>query len=236
MARSRRRRFNAWFGAPILHRKAARRGWGRRRSKGRRTRRNAGMSGMFGKTTSAATSGFKMPVLKQAGVILGGNILTTWSAEKIMGALPTLKNNKILNVVTVLVTAGLAHVAARRFLPKYAPGVLIGGVLAGVTRGVREFAPSVLPSSCLGDDMEGLGWDLEGLGEDMDGLGDWTIGPKNAYSAFPLGSYAHMGQPLVGTAGFGDYANMGQSGQKHYSHLVKLDGMDAVGEEIASQM
>ncbi len=231
--RSRRRsRKNSWFGQKRRHSKAAKLGMRRRRS-GRRTRRNAGAHSLsFGSVSRSATSALKVNVLKDAGVILGGNILTTWSAEKIMGAIPALRSNKFANVATVLMTAGLAGVFTRRFAPKYANSVLIGGALAGVTRGIRTLAPNLLPSSCLGDDMDGLS-------EDLDGLADWMASPGNIARAFPLhgiGSYAHIGQPVVGTGYMGDYANMGQSGQQQFAKMVQLDGMDAVGEEIASQM
>lgn len=223
MARRRHRRFNAWFGAPLLHKRAARRGWGRR--KARRSRRNAGSLSLGG-ISRAATAGYRVNVLKKAGTILVGNIGTTWIAGQIQNFLPILRNNRILDTLTVLSTAGLASFVTRRIRPigkvLHPDSVFIGGILAGVTRGLKNFAPGILPSSCLG--------------EDMDGLGDWFINPGLVNSAFPLHGLGYApgpGTPIVGTHGIGDHA---MHWQTQPGSVVQLDGLDAVGEEIASQM
>ncbi len=181
---------------------------------------------LVNRTKSAAFSGFKPNVLVPASTILGGNILTTWSAGMIASKLPVLKSNKVLDVLTVGLTAGLAGMATRRFAPKYANNVLIGGALAAVTRAIRNFAPSILPSSCLGDDMDGLS-------EDLDGLSDWMASPRNIRNAFPLHGMSAYPGPSAPVIGMNDYA---MNVQTTPQALVQLDGMDAVGEEIAAQM
>lgn len=162
-----------------------------------------------------------MHIWKKAATILGGNISTSWSANKAMEFLPVLNSNPIFGIATVGLMAGVNGVLARRFAPRYADGILVGGILAAVTR----LAKMVLPghfATC-------------GLSDDLDGLGDWFADPRNIGSAFRLGSYAHVGQPTIGMS---DYAIQPQV---QPGNVVQLDGLSGmanaeVSNEIASQM
>ena len=136
-----------------------------------------------------------------------------------------------MQVGTLLLLAGAQTIAVKKLAPRYASDVLIGGILAGVTR----FAKIVLPgrfTTC------GLGEDLEGLSDDMYGMGDWMASPGNIRNAFALrgmDAYPSPQAPVIGTAGMDDYALRWQAQPQN---IVQLDGLadSEVQREIAMQM
>ncbi len=227
MARRRSRR-NVYWGRPRKHSKAARKGWGRRRA--RRSRRNAGSVLSIRHTTRSLSKGFSKKAFKQAGTILGGNILTTWSEGMISSRLPFLRSHPIAEVASLFVLASAAGVFAaktplRKFIsPK---DVMIGGFLAGITRGAKLLFPGSF-TTC-------------GLGEDMEGLGSWYVAPFGN-AAHPIlagmGAYASphaVDRALV--AGMGDHAIYPQTHEPLM--ITALDGLaanQAMGEEIGMQM
>lgn len=243
--RKRRSRKNAFWGRPRLHSKAARKGWGRRRA--RRGRRNAGAMSLVKNTTRSLGAGFNTKVLKRAGTILGGNVLTTWSEGMIASRVPFLRSHPIAEVLSLFILSGMASIAAaktpaRKYLNP--SDILIGGMLAGITRGAKLLFPGSF-STC-------------GLGEDMDGMGGLFIGPQNTNYAFPLlngyaGPHALAqgvrdgiagmgwapgpGNPTIGTSGMNDYAQLYQT--QAPTVITALDGMAAnaeVSHEIGMQM
>ncbi len=217
----RRKRKNAWPGSPRLHARAARKGW--RRKGSRRTRRNAGSFVSTG--TRSIGAAFNAKVAKEAGVILYGNISTTFASDYLQGMFPVLRSNAALDVLSVLGVASLnGYVTGKfRMTSKYAQNVLTGGLLAGVTRLLRKVLPGKF-STC-------------GLGEDLEGFGDWT--PSPAQFARPimagLGWAPGPGTPQIGTHGMGDSAVWNQTFPGNYQHqagspLVTLDGMGDADE------
>lgn len=201
---------------------------------------------MIRTTTRSLGAGFNTKVIKQASTILGGNILTTWSEGMIASRLPFLRSSKIAEVLSLFVLSGAAGVFSKKFLSKFVnpSDVLIGGILAGITRGAKYLLPGTFATCGLGDD-EGF----MGLGEDMDGLGAFyhpgmqVITPNGMFVNHlnGMGSYAHKGQPLItlnGGYGMGDSAVVPQTRAPLLINTA-LDGMgamQAVGEEIGMQM
>ncbi len=243
--RKRRSRKNAFWGRPRLHSKAARKGWGRRRA--RRSRRNAGAMSLVKNTTRSLGAGFQGKVLKRAGTILGGNVLTTWSEGMIASRVPFLRSHPIAEVFSLFVLAGAASVvAAKTAVRKYVSpaDILIGGMLAGITRGAKLLFPGSF-ATC-------------GLGEDLEGMDGWFANPHNIGTAFPLlngyaGPHALAqgvregiagmgwapgpGNPTIGTSGMNDYAQLYQT--QAPTVITALDGMAAnaeVSHEIGMQM
>ncbi len=228
-SRRRRSRRNSWSKHPRLHRRAARKGWrgSRSRRRSRRTRRNAGS--IVQRTFRAGTQGFKLNVLRRGTTILAGNVGTTFFTEKLGGMVPSLTSHPV-GQVAALVAVALAQsalVGKVGFLRKALnpADILIGGMLAAVTRTARLALPGTF-QTC-------------GLGEDLDGLGDWMASPGNISRAFPLlNGYASPAAPMIGTHGIGDYAQIYQT-QAPVVINTALDGLaanQALGEEIASQM
>ena len=227
-SRRRRSRRNYWKGQPRLHRRAARKGWRGSRSR-RRTRRNAGS--LAQRTFRAGTAGFKLNVLRRGTTILAGNVGTTFFAEKFGHMVPSLTSHPVGQVAALaaVALAQSALVGKVGFLRKMlSPSdILIGGMLAAVTRTAKLVLPGTF-STC-------------GLGEDLDGLGSWYANPYNIGSAFRLmngmGAYASPGAPEIGTHGIADYAQLYQT--QAPTVITALDGLaanQALGEEIASQM
>lgn len=224
--RSRRRsRRNAFFGHPLLHRWAAKRGHRRsRRGSRRRTRRNAGtLSGV----SRSIGSGFHLPIMKRAAVIIGGNISTTWSTGQLLNFLPT--NNDWLKIVALLGMAGVNGFAASKFslTRRYANDIFIGGVLAGANKLAQKLLPGAFYTCGLSEDLDGF----SGMG-----YGGGPVGPSTYMYPFGtsgVGSYAHLGQPIrQGTSGLDDY------GQPSQVHPTLLDGLAnaEVEREIAGLM
>lgn len=231
-SRRRRSRRNYWKGQPRLHRRAARKGWRGSRSR-RRTRRNAGS--IVSKTFSATKSGFRLNVLRRGTTILAGNVGTTFFTEKLGGMVPALTSHPVgqIAALTAVALAQSALVGKVGFLRRMlSPSdILIGGMLAAVTRTAKTLLPGTF-STC-------------GLGEDLDGLGSWYANPYNIGSAFRLmngmDAYAspvgvRAGEAL-GIHGLNDYAQLYQT--QPPTVITALDGLaanQALGEEIASQM
>ncbi len=229
--RKRSRRKNAFFGFPRLHSRAARLGWGRRKS--RKSRRNAGTASLVKSTTRSLGAGFQTKVLKQAGTILGGNVLTTWSEGMIASRVPQIRSHPAVEVLSLFVLAGAAGVfAAKTPLRKLVnpSDVLIGGILAGITRGAKYLFPGTFTTCGLGDDG-------------MDGLNGWYANPHNIGTAFPLlngyaGPAAIAQGVREGIAGMNDYAQLYQTSAPTLINTA-LDGMAAnaeVAHEIGSMM
>lgn len=252
MARKKRHsRRNSWFGNAVGHRKAALRGWGvRKYKKSRKIRSNAGGGTIAASVESikepvkATLQGFKIDTLKSVGMVVVGNIVTNMAAKQVQKLHPSLGGNKILNIGSTLLTAGAAGVVAKRFAPKYANDVLVGGLLAGLSSTLKSIWPQHFGS--LADDLEGIG---------DDGLGNtWMIGPGEAAAAIPMNvldtnapvsyvqqrspymrgmeSYMHPSQPVVSLSGggMGDEATVPQ-----VENAVRLDGMDETVADVLSQ-
>ena len=207
--RGKKRKFrdNIWFGNSKGHAKAARKGWkhrGHKRSK--RCRDNPGAVSIKS-PVKALTSAFNIDLAKRAGFVIGGNLLTTFVADKIIGSVDMLKSNKAANVLVVLGMAGVAGAAAHRFMPSRGSDVLLGGMLAGLTRTLKMVWPSQFGS--LGDDLE----------QDMEGLYDY-VDPRQIMAP-------------MGTRGFGDYGTVPQA--TGAMRLDGISADMAVAEEIASQ-
>lgn len=159
MRRKRRSRKNAWPKHPRLHAKAARKGHRRSRLSRRRTRRNAGAMSIVKNTTRSLRAGFNPSVIKRAGAILLGNISTTWYVDQIGSRIHMIRTNPVLEVGSLLLLAGAQGVFVDKVLKqrKYASDILIGGILAGVTRAVKTVLPNQFATCGLSDDLDGLG-------------------------------------------------------------------------------
>ena len=228
--RHRRARRNSWRGHSRLHRKAARKGWrgARGRRSRRRTRRNAGS--LVHSTRRAATRALSLGVLRRGTTILAGNVGTTFFTEKANRFLPSMLTSNPIGQVATLAAVAMAQSAlvSKVVLLRKALNpndILIGGMLAAVTRAARLILPGTF-ATC-------------GLGEDLDGLGDWmaTAGPGgNIANAFSLRGYASPQALMIGTHGIGDYAQIYQTQPPVV--ITALDGMAdyEVQREIAAQM
>jgi hypothetical protein len=219
MARKRRFRDNIWFGHRKGHRKAALKGWrkrGHKRSRGRKCRSNP--ASITAAPMKAVTSAFSKDLLVRGGVIVAGNLATTLAADALISRVDMLKN-KWVNVVTVLVTAGVAGTLAKKYLPKYGDDILLGGMLAGLTRGLKTAFPNQF-GNLSGDD-------------DLDGLDDF-VNPNQVMRPIGMNDYADPRQLMapIGVSGFGDSATVPQA-----TRAMQLDGLAdmAVAEEIEAQ-
>lgn len=217
--RSRRRsRRNAFFGHPLLHRWAAKRGHRRSRRSRRRTRRNAGASALRG-TTSAIRSGFNPHVWARAATIIGGNVSTTWSTGQLLNFIPGNEGDWV-KIAALLAMAGVNGFIASKVGPlrKYANDIFIGGVLAGANKLAQKLLPGAF-ATC-------------GLSEDLDGLASFVPGPSSPIYPFGtngLGWAPGPGTPIVG---------MNDYGQPSQVHPTLLDGLAnaEVEREIAGLM
>lgn len=200
-------------------------------------------------TTRSLKQGFSTNTLKTAGTILAGNMGATFFAEKAASFFPMLRSHVAIEVAALLGIASAQAVFVKKFIPRMlnANSILVGGILAGVTRGIKAIAPNSF-TTC-------------GLGEDMDGLGDFvnpfniahSINPHGQYVGIPhpnqfvygngFGAFARPDQPMIGTHGIGDHATGLPAGQV-LAHGMQprlihaLDGLAnlAVQEEIAQSM
>lgn len=213
MARRRKSR-NSWFGEPKRHAKAARLGWSHRKGRGRKKSRNAGAMGVLSSIPSAAKSGFKTDALKRAGWIIGGNLVTTWTASKLMDAVSILKSSTFARVGTTLAVAGGVAAASKLAISGHSSDILTGGILSGLTRGLRELFPSV----------------FGGMSDDLDGMGDYVDPRQIAMARNGIGDYVDPRQIATARNGINDYADFRQ-----IQAPVKLDGLQdsMVAEEIA---
>ncbi len=235
--RSRKSRKNSFWGHPRLHSKAARKGWGRRKS--RRTRRNAGGMSIVKQTTKSVREGFAPSTIKKATAILLGNISTTWYVDQIASRVPMIRSNPLFEIGSLLLLASGNALVAKRIWPKHANDILVGGILAGVTRAVKTVLPGRFPTCGLGEDsMDGMGdySYVQGMGN----LGSGGfIGPFVASRAFTMqgiDGYASPHAPTIGTHGLGDEAVYQQVQGNQGRNLVTLDGLAnmAVMQEIES--
>jgi len=218
--RKRHKASNSWFGHPRQHAKAARLGWRHRRKGGRRRHRNAGAQTLsLSNLKGAATSAFDYGAMKQVGFLIGGNLVTTWTAEKLMNMVSILKTNSITKAGTKLLVAGVAAGAAKRWVsPAHANDVLSGGMLSAVTGLLRETWPSY----------------FGGLSDDgMDGMYDYVDPRQIAYARPGINDYVDPRQIATARPGINDYADLRQ-----VENPVRLDGLqdDMVAAEIQSQM
>lgn len=218
MARKRWFCDNAWFGHRKGHRKAARKGW-QKRKHGRRSRRCQSNPSITAAPMKAVTSAFTKDLLIQGGTILAGNLITVFLADMAISRVDLLKN-KWANVAAVLATAGVTGTLAKKYLPKYGNDILIGGMLAGLTRGLKTAFPNQFGGTGLGED------DLEGLEDFVD--------PRQVMAPIGMSDYADPRRLMapVGTSGLGDSATVPQA-----RGAITLDGLAdlAVAEEIESQ-
>ena len=209
MARKRsKRRFrdNIWKDNAAGHRKAARKGWSHRR--GRRHWSNPGGEAVSIKQPmKALTSAYNLNLAKRGAFVVGGNLLTTLVTDFIAGKVAIIKDNKMANVATTLVVAGLAGAGAKRFMPARADDVLLGGMLAGLTRTLKMVWPSQFGN--LSDDLE----------QDLDDYVD------------PRQIMAPVGTRGIGYTG--DYGSVPQA--TGAVRLDGLAADQAVADEIASQ-
>ncbi len=216
--RKRHKASNSWFGHPRAHAKAARLGWRHRRGgRGRRKHRNAGAQSLsLGNLTKSATSAFDYGAMKQVGWLIGGNLVTTWTADKLMNAVSALKTNSLTKAGTKLLCAGIAAGATKRFVSaSHANDVLSGGMLSAVTGLLRETFPSY----------------FGGLSDD--GMDDYVDPRQIAYARPGINDYVDPRQIATARPGINDYADLRQA-----EHPVRLDGLqdDMVAAEIQSQM
>lgn len=201
-------------------------------------------------TTRSLKQGFSTNTLKTAGTILAGNMGATFFAEKAANFFPMLRSHAAIEVAALLGIASAQAVFVKKFIPKMlnANSILVGGILAGVTRGIKAIAPGSF-TTC-------------GLGEDMDGLGSYFVSPNQIAAAIGthgqhvgiphpsqfvygtgFGAYPSPAAPLIGTHGLSDHATGLPAGQV-LAHGMQprlihaLDGLanDEVGREIAMQM
>ncbi len=187
---------------------------------------------MVRNTTRPLRAGFDPKILKRATAILLGNISTTWYVDQIASRVPMLRSNPIFDIGTLLLLGGAQGVFVSKVLkqPKYAADVMIGGILAGVTRAVKMVLPNQFSTCGLGEDMEGLGAYYASPGNVVVTPNGQYVNRLNGLSAYPGPAL-----PLIGTHGLGDEA---MYHQVQPTNVITLDGMaDAeMQREIAMQM
>ena len=103
-----------------------------------------------GSPVKALTSAFNKEVLVKAGFIVAGSVATTAVANLVTSKVSMLKDNKLANIATTLLTAGLVAYGAKRVLPARANDVLIGGILSGAAKAIDAYVPSLKMSGCEG--------------------------------------------------------------------------------------
>lgn len=197
--------------------------------------------------TRSLTAGFNGSVLKKATAILLGNISTTFYLDQIASRVPMVRSNPIFEIGSLLLLSGGNALVAKKIWPKHASDILVGGILAAVTRGVKTVLPGRFSTCGLGEDMEGLG-----MYEYVHGLGNFVIGPHSTQTAFSMSGYGGPmtpkigthglgwapgpNMPEIGTHGLGDEAVYQQVQGNQGHNLVTLDGLAnlAVMQEIES--
>lgn len=148
----------------------------------RRHRRNP--AGAFlGRPVEMVKAGFKTDAMKEAMGVIAGNIGTTFFANLATSKVGFL-NNKVGKIVMPLVLAGAVSKLASKAMPSQARHVLIGGILAGLTKGLQALFPSYF--GALADDLD----------DGLFGLDDWAR-PNQIAAAYPMN-------------GFGDFATARQ--------------------------
>lgn len=111
----------------------------RRRRKHRRSRRrhrNPGIAASLG----SVGAGFKPDVLKQAGVTLGGALLNGFAMGALNRFLPAMLTSGIPGYLTNIAVAGGTYALAKKFAPKWANGILIGGVVGVGMNAYNQYA------------------------------------------------------------------------------------------------
>lgn len=188
----------------------------------RRHRRNPSISGVL----SAGRSAFSKEKMKTAGGLIGGMAATTALTEFVLsfGPLGMIKNNRILNVLATLAMSGVTGMLARAipvsFIRNQAGNIAMGGVVAGVGKGLRYLTAGTPYGKYLSD-----------YDESMSGLYDFTD-PRKILGA--VGTRDFTDPREIANAyqmrGFGDYESFPQ-----VQSAVRLDGMgrfpNAVSED-----
>jgi hypothetical protein len=213
MAKRKRSR-NAWFGSFRKHRKH---------------RRNAGGRGLVGGLFASAKSGFKASEIKTAAAVAGGNIGTQVITDHLLPLIPIASQYPIFNPILSGVVAGILAGTSKMVLKGHAKDILTGGMLVALTRTLKIIAPGTFGTLSMGDDLEGLALGPAYPGEGgMTGMSDYAM-PWTFQNRMIPGTTAqpyHQGMipayPSHGVHGMGDYANLGQSGQRptHTGHMI----------------
>jgi hypothetical protein len=225
--RKRRRRRNAWKGAPRRHRRAARLGWRRghrgirrrrrcRNPEGvsfnrrrRRRRHNNPRRGRRHNPMTGVMAGFDVGTLTKGGMVVGGMILTNVVTKQITNFVPiSFLKTSPGNLVTELITAGLLGYGMRRVAPQFAGPVFFGGVLDVIKRAADKYVAPLIGGTLAGlglGDYLSIG-DARGakplnwLGEDNDleGLDDY-LSVQNSRNLTPLTGFGIQdGEMAVG--------------------------------------
>jgi hypothetical protein len=145
----RRRRHNAWFGHSRAHRRAARRGSRRRhhnprrrRHRGRRWFNPAGI--LTSSPVKAITSGFSIPKLTDAGLIVAGGVANAWASKQLKALIPvTFLQTPPGYYITGLVSAGLVGAGAGMVLPRYASQLFTGSLVQVLLKVAEDYLPFI---------------------------------------------------------------------------------------------
>lgn len=207
-------------------------------------------------TTRSLRAGFATKTLERAGTILAGNMGATFFTEKLASIAPMIRSNTFFEIASLLGVASVQAFVVKKFIPKMlnASDILIGGILAGVTRGVKAVLPGSFTTCGLGEDFEGMGdsyyptpWQVNHAILTSNGYPagmGYAPGPDTKMLQMSgMGAFANPNQPFIGTHGLSDHATANPSGQVlvHGAQprlIQQLDGLanDEVGREIAMQM
>ena len=195
----------------------------------RRRHRNPGL----GSITGSMTSAFDVGLLQEGALIVGGSIGTNFLTKILVRFVPVdfLKTSPG-NYATELVAAGLLGGLTRKFMPRIAGPVFLGGILDVLMRATNQYIIPIIgltPLKGLADYLTVGGAagarPLMGLSDDMDGLRDYlTVG--GAAGARPL-----MGLSDDELDGMSDYLTVG--GAAGARPLMGMSmGEETVGSEL----
>ena len=171
----------------------------RRRRKHRRHRRHRRNPGVVSSLTGSVGAGFKPNVLKEAGVTLGGALLNGFASGFVNKFLPSSLTSGALGYLTSIVTAGAIYGLGRKFAPRYANGLLIGGVVGVGMNAYNQYAhPAV--AQVVATTTQGLADYLTTTGAaDARPLGDYLT-TQGAADARALGYLSSMNDASVAEA------------------------------------
>lgn len=103
--------------------------------------RNPGMGAILSRST--LTSGFSVPKITEAGLVIGGAVLNGLVSGFAGRFLPPMLTTGPGAYVTGLVSAGILGAGARMVAPRWAGPIFLGGMVEVVARLVKNLQPSI---------------------------------------------------------------------------------------------
>ncbi len=160
---------------------------------------------------------------KKAAGIIGGVIGTTFLTDIALSPdfMSTVRNNKFLNVLSMLGMSAVAGYLARqtKYTKAHANDIAIGGVVAGITRALKYVAKGSSWGKYLGE------------GDGMDGFDNYAHLDTPLVNLHGFGNYASPQSNLISMHGMGDDLNMRNAGfALSHPHLVGMGDSAVMGQ------